>query len=94
MNIAEDIRPISYIKAHAAEILNQINDSRRPIYITQNGEAKAVLVDSNSYENMQNTIMLLKLISQGEKNIENKEFQEHDEFFNNLENLIDNENNR
>jgi hypothetical protein len=43
---------------------------------------------------MQNTIMLLKLISQGEKNIENKEFQEHDEFFNNLENLIDNENNR
>jgi len=50
MKIKEDIRPISYVKAHAADILNQVNKTHRPIFVTQNGEAKAVLIDSDSYE--------------------------------------------
>ena len=50
MKIKEDIKPISYIKAHAADILNQVNKTRRPIFVTQNGEAKAVLQDIKEYE--------------------------------------------
>ena len=50
MKIKEDIRPISYVKAHAADMLEQVNKTRRPVFVTQNGEAKAVLLDSESYE--------------------------------------------
>ncbi|HRX15321.1 MAG TPA: type II toxin-antitoxin system Phd/YefM family antitoxin [Spirochaetota bacterium] len=85
MNISKDIRPISYIKSHATDILKQINESRRPVYITQNGEARAVLVDSNSYESMQKTIMLLKLVSQAEKDIIDGKYNDHDSFFTDLE---------
>ncbi len=55
MKIKEDIRSISYIKANAADILKQVNKTHRPIYITQNGEAKAVLLDAESYEKILST---------------------------------------
>jgi prevent-host-death family protein len=69
MNIKEDIRPISYIKANAAEILEQVNETHRPIYVTQNGEARAVLLDTESYEKMKKALGLLKLLTQGESDI-------------------------
>lgn len=69
MNIKEDIRPISYVKANAAEILEQVNETHRPIYVTQNGEAKAVLLDPESFEKMKKAIGLLKLLAQGEHDI-------------------------
>lgn len=49
MNLKDDIRPISYIKTNAAEMLRRVNDTHNPIIITQNGEAKAVLLDTESY---------------------------------------------
>jgi prevent-host-death family protein len=67
MKSREDIRPISYVKANAAEILSQVNETQRPIYITQNGEAKAVLLDPESYDRMRQALGLLKLLDQGEK---------------------------
>ena len=63
MNITEDIRPVTYLKNQAADVLKQINETQRPMIITQNGEPKAVLQDPVSYENMRNAIGLLKLIS-------------------------------
>ncbi len=81
MNIKEDIRPISYIKANAAEILDQVNESRRPVYVTQNGEAKAVLLDTESYENMKNALGILKLLAQGERDIANENVLSQEEFF-------------
>ncbi len=85
MNIKEDIRPISYIKTHAADVLHQINETHRPIYITQNGEAKAVLLDPDSYESMHKALGIMKLISEGEKNITDKKFISQDDLFNSLE---------
>lgn len=81
MNIREDIRPISYIKANAAEVLDQVNESRRPIYVTQNGEARAVLLDTESYEKLKNAIGLLKLLTQGEDDIANGKVLSQDDFF-------------
>ena len=69
MNISEDIRPITYLKSRAADLLKQINETHRPVIITQNGEAKAVLQDPESYENMRNAIGILKMISLGEEDI-------------------------
>lgn len=89
MNIKEDIRPISYIKANAAEILEQVNETHRPVYVTQNGEAKAVLLDTESYEKMKKAIGLLKLLTQGERDINNGKFLSQEDFFSGLDRAFD-----
>ncbi len=85
MNIKEDIRPISYVKAHAADILLQVNNTKRPIYVTQNGEAVAVLLDTESFQNMQKALGILKIIAQGETDIRNNNLIPQDEVFKRLD---------
>jgi prevent-host-death family protein len=70
MRYSTQIKPISYVKAHAAELLDRITEEREPIIITQNGEARAVLMDVASYEEMNETQMLLKILALTEKEIE------------------------
>jgi len=69
INLAEDIKPISYIKAHTADVLKQIDDRKNPLVITQNGEAKAVLLDINTYQSLVDSVALMKIISIGENQI-------------------------
>jgi len=69
--LIKDIKPVTYLKSKAADLLNQINETHRPVIITQNGEPRAVLQDPKSFENMRNSIGLLKLISQGEGDVRN-----------------------
>jgi len=85
MYLSQDIKPISYLKAKTADVINNVNDNQRTIIITQNGEAKAVVQDIKSYENLQNSLNLLKLIVQGENDIENNNTVEQEEMFSNLE---------
>jgi prevent-host-death family protein len=70
MKLSSQIRPISYLKAHAAEIVRNIGDQRVPFVITQNGEAKVVLQDIDSYEQTQETMALLKILALGNRQIE------------------------
>ncbi|MCP3678586.1 MAG: type II toxin-antitoxin system Phd/YefM family antitoxin [Deltaproteobacteria bacterium] len=88
MNISSDIKPVSFLKSHAAEILKQINDTHRPVVITQNGEPKAVLQDPESYDNMRKAIGLLKLISQGEEDIKQGNTKNQDRVFKDLERML------
>jgi len=70
MRYSTQIKPISYVKTHAAELLKRIALEREPIIITQNGEARAVLVDVASYdEMMQETQALLKILAMADKEI-------------------------
>ena len=85
MNISTDIKPVTYLKAKAADLLKQINETRRPVIITQNGEPRAVLQDPESYENMRNAIGILKLISQGEGDIRNGMVKSQMDVFKNIE---------
>jgi prevent-host-death family protein len=74
MRYSTQIKPISYVKAHAAELLDRITEEREPIIITQNGEARAVLMDVFSYEQMmEETQTLLKLLTLADKEIEDGE---------------------
>lgn len=66
----ERIRPISYLKANSAEIIRDLGEGAPPLVITQNGEAKAVLQDVGSYEAMQETLALLKLLALGRSEAE------------------------
>jgi|SRR5580692_240852 prevent-host-death family protein len=70
MRYSTQIKPISYVKAHAAELLDRIAEEREPIIITQNGEARAVLMDIHSYEESEETMALLQILAIGEKEIE------------------------
>jgi prevent-host-death family protein len=70
MLLQESIKPISYVKAHAADIISDMTTTRTPIIITQNGEAKAVLQDIASYEEIQESLALLKILALSQKDIE------------------------
>jgi prevent-host-death family protein len=69
MNLTTDIKPVTYLKSRAADLLNQVNETRRPVIITQNGEPRAVLQDPKSYEELRNAIGILKLVAEGEVDI-------------------------
>ena len=70
MKLSRRIKPISFLKANADEILRTIGEQREPFIITQNGEAKAVVQDIDSYEQMQETVSLLKILALGNRQIE------------------------
>lgn len=88
MKISTDIKPVSFLKSKAADMLKQVNETHRPIIITQNGEPRAVLQDPESYENMRNAIGLLKLISMGEEDILKEKSKNQDKVFSDLEKLV------
>lgn len=88
MNISQDIKPVTYLKTRAADLLKQINETHRPVVITQNGEPKAILQDPKSYENMRNAIGMLKLISQGENDIRSGKSKSQRKVFENIENFL------
>jgi len=88
MNIIDDIKPVTYLKSRAADLLNQINETHRPVIITQNGEPRAVLQDPESYENMRNAIGLLKLISQGETDVRDGRTKPQENMLNEIESEV------
>jgi len=79
MNISTDIKPISYLESKAAELLKQINETRRPVIITQDGEPRAVLQDPESFERMRNAIGILKILSLAEDEIKNNDSMSNEE---------------
>lgn len=70
MKLSRQIRPISYLKAHAAEIVRNLAEQQEPMVITQNGEAKVVIQDIESYEQTQHTMALLKILALGMRQVE------------------------
>jgi prevent-host-death family protein len=88
MNISQDIKSVSYLKSRAAELLKQINETHRPVIITQNGEPRAILQDPKSYEDMRNAIGILKLISQGEEEIRDGKSKSQQQVFENIDNIL------
>ncbi len=89
MSIVDEIKPISQLKARAPEILKQINETHRPVIITQNGEPRAVLIDPKSYENMRNALGILKLLSHAEEDISKGRLRPQDEVFDSIEQRLE-----
>ena len=75
MKLSDQIKPISYLKAHTDEIVHNISKQGEPLIITQNGEAKIVLQDIESYERTQETMALLKILALGTRQIEEGKVQ-------------------
>ena len=75
MKLSSQIKPISYLKAHAAEIVRHLGERREPLIITQNGEAKVVMQDIETYEHTQETLAFLKILAIGTRQIEEGKVQ-------------------
>lgn len=70
MKLTEDIKPVTYMKTRAAELLREVKRSRRPVVITQHGEAQAVVMDVATYEALRDATLLLQLTAQGEADVQ------------------------
>lgn len=81
MKLSSQIKPISYLKSHTAEIVKTITESREPLVITQNGEAKLVVMDVKSFEEQEDTMALLKLLAMGNKEIEEGKYRDIEDVF-------------
>lgn len=81
MKFSTQVKPISYLKSHAAEIIKDISERREPMLITQNGEAKLVVMDVRSYEEQEETLALLKLLALGNREIEQGHFRPANDVF-------------
>ena len=81
MKFSSQIKPISYLKGHTAEIVKNLTESREPLVITQNGEAKLVVMDVKSFEEQAETMALLKLLALGNRQIELGQFEDMEDVF-------------
>jgi prevent-host-death family protein len=85
MKLSSQIKPISYLKSHTAEIVKTLTESREPLVITQNGEAKLVVMDVKSFEEQEDTMALLKLLAMGNREIEEGKFRDAEDVFTDLD---------
>ena len=83
-NVQECIKPISYVKTNAADMMNFVNDNKEPLIITQNGESRAVLIDVESYQEMKNAFNLLKILQFSEMDVQAGRTKTEKEVFSNL----------
>ena len=91
LNLKETIKPISYVKSNAAEVMAYVNERKNPVIITQNGEARAVLVDIETYQNTQDAFALMNIIKIAEKDITGGRVRKVDDVFNDLrERIVEN----
>ena len=88
INLKEDIKPISYVKTNAAEMIRYVNERKNPIVITQNGEARAVLVDIETYQETQDAFALLNIIKIAEKDIIQGQVRKAEDVFSDLRKKI------
>lgn len=85
MKFSTQVKPISYLKSHTAEIVRELTENREPMLITQNGEAKVVVMDVKSYEEQEETLALLKILALGNREIEQGKFRDAEDVFTELE---------
>ena len=89
MSLKDDIKPSSYLKEHSDELVSEIAESERTVVITQNGEAKAVLMSVEQYERWQEAVAMLKLLSLSEKSLHEGSVVPHDKVFKNIDKMIE-----
>mgnify|MGYP001015738509 CR=1 FL=1 len=85
MRLSTHIKPISYLKNHAAEVVATLTEQREPLLITQNGEAKLVVMDVKTYEEQEEALALLKILALGNREIEQGRYRSVDQVFADLD---------
>lgn len=81
MKLSQVVKPISYFKAHASEVVHKMALDKQPVVITLNGEAKAILQDIHEFEQTQESLALLKLLAMSSRSLEKDQFSAAQESF-------------
>ena len=81
MKLSECVKPISYIKSHASEVIREVVENNGTVVITLNGEAKVILQDIREYEKTQESLAMLKILAQSRKNLDKGKFKPARESF-------------
>ena len=89
MKFSEAVKPISYLKAHASEVVRDVSENQKTLVITLNGEAKVILQDVKVYEKTQESLALLKILALSGKEIRNRNYRPIEKSFKNVRNRID-----
>jgi prevent-host-death family protein len=84
MKLSQDLKPVSYFKNNMAEVIRKLNENQGTMVITQNGEAKVVMMDIKVYEDLQESLSMLELIAQGKKNIKEGKIRPADQVLSEL----------
>jgi PHD/YefM family antitoxin component YafN of YafNO toxin-antitoxin module len=87
MKLSTQIKPISYLKSHTAQIVKDLTMSRLPMVITQNGEATMVVLDVKSFEERENTLTLLKILAMGNREIDQGKYLDAEKVFTQLDKI-------
>ena len=85
MQLHQAVKSISYVKAHAAEIIRNVAETGNPLVITQNGEAKAVLIDVREYDSMRESLAMLKMLALSSREVQQGRTRDADDVFADLE---------
>ena len=88
MKFSEVVKPISYLKTHASEVVRDVAENQKTLVITHNGEAKVILQDVKVYEKTQESIALLKILALSGKEIKKGNYKTLDKSFNNVHKRI------
>jgi prevent-host-death family protein len=88
MKLSQDLKPISYFKNNMAAVIRKLNEDQGTMIITQNGEAKAALIDIKAYEDLQETMAMLEMIAQGHKSIAANRYRPAEQVLNELDERI------
>jgi len=89
MKLSQDLKPVSYFKNNMATVIRKLNENRSTMIITQNGEARAALMDIKAYEDLQETLALLEMIAQGKKSLSEKRYRLADQVLKEFEERIE-----
>lgn len=89
MKLSQDLKPISYFKNNMAAVIRKLNENHATMIITQNGEAKAALIDIKAYEDLQETMAMLEMIAQGNKSIAENRYRSAEQVLNELDERIE-----
>ena len=88
MKLSQDLKPVSYFKNNMAEVLRRLNENQGTMIITQNGEAKAAIIDIQAYEELQETLAMLEMLAQGIKSVAEGRYRPADQVLEEFEERI------
>jgi len=89
MKLSQDLKPVSYFKNNMAEVLRRLNENQGTMIITQNGEAKAAIIDIQAYEELQETLAMLEMLAQGTKSVAEGRYRPADQVLKEFEERIE-----
>ena len=89
LKLSEDLKPVSYFNNNMAEVIRKLSENQGTMIITQNGEAKAALIDIKAYEDLQETLAMLEMIAQSNKNLAEGRYRPAEQVLNEFEERIE-----